>query len=141
MGLAKKFTKYLTEKYFLGQSNTGIRRLNFSQERWSLWNFLYREIQPNESSRKLASSGLGVEQELHVPEQGAWSEASAMVQWLYMGRTVMGVRARLASPNGNCFLFCSMPSASSRIATCLPDNHLSIFVQRKDEDTNKRTDK
>ena len=64
-----------------------------------------------------------------------------MVQWPYMGRTVTGVRARLASPNGNCFLFCSTPSASSRIATCLPDNHLSIFVQRKDEDTNKRTNK
>lgn len=30
MGLAKRFTKYLTEKYFLGQSNTGIRHLNFS---------------------------------------------------------------------------------------------------------------
>lgn len=64
-----------------------------------------------------------------------------MVQCLYMGRTVTGVTARLASPNGNCFLFCSTPSASSRIATCLPDNRLSIFVQRKDEDANKRTDK
>ena len=35
-----------------------------------------------------------------------------MVHWPYMGRTVTGVRARLASPNGNCFLFCSTPSAS-----------------------------